>query len=476
MKKIVIAAILVVLIGGGLLVYYKTKTNGVQYKTIPIQNGSIRSTVTATGTVNAVKTVLVGTQVSGTLKELHVDFNSQVKKGQVIAEIDPASLQAQVDQARANTLAAKANVEKAKATLEDARKTRDRNRQLFSKDLIARSDLDTSEATHDSNSAQVNSVTAQVAQTEAALRFAETNLRYTKIVSPVDGIVVSRNVDIGQTVAASFQTPTLFTIAQDLTKMQIDTNIDEADIGKIKTGQDVEFSVDAYPDSTFRGIVEQIRIAPITVQNVVTYDVVIKVDNSDLKLKPGMTANVSVVVANKEKTLKIPNAALRFKLPETAGATVTARGPTSNKAGAGQPSGKPADKVDNTDVRATSPADNSGGRPARRTADGNGRPSGRPAGVDGRPSGRPTGVDGRQAMPKSAEGLPPTSQRAYPVWILENSKLRQVMVKTGISDGSFTEITSGDVREGQEVIVGLLSATTSKTSAPPSRGPGGFLH
>jgi HlyD family secretion protein len=464
MKKIVIAAIIVMLIGGGLLIFYMNKNGGVQYKTIPIQNGSVRATVTATGTVNAVKTVLVGTQVSGTLKELHVDFNSQVKKGQVIAEIDPASLQAQVDQARANTLAAKANVEKAKATLEDAKKTRDRNRQLFSKDLIARSDLDTSEATHDSNSAQVNVVTAQVAQTEAAQRFAETNLRYTKIVSPVDGIVVSRNVDVGQTVAASFQTPTLFTIAQDLTKMQIDTNIDEADIGKIKTGQDVEFSVDAYPDSTFRGIVEQIRIAPITVQNVVTYDVVIKVDNSDLKLKPGMTANVSVVVANKEKTLKTPNAALRFKLPETAGVKVSAIGST-NKTGTGQSSGRPTDKPDNGSGRAIGPTDKSGGRPAGRTADGNGRPS-----------GRPTGVDGRQTMPKLAEGLSPTSQRAYPIWILENSKPKQIMVTTGISDGSFTEITSGDVREGQEVIVGLLSTTTTNKTSNAPRGPGGFLH
>jgi HlyD family secretion protein len=466
MKKIIIAAIIVVLIGGGLLVYYKTKSGEVKYKTVPIQNGSLRATVTATGTVNAVKTVLVGTQVSGTLKELHVDFNSQVKKGQVIAEIDPASLQAQVDQARANTLAAKANVEKAKATLEDAKRTRDRNRQLFSKDLIARSDLDTSEATHDSNSAQVNSVTAQVAQTEAALRFAETNLRYTKIVSPVDGIVVSRNVDIGQTVAASFQTPTLFTIAQDLTKMQIDTNIDEADIGKIKTGQDVEFSVDAYPDSTFRGIVEQIRIAPITVQNVVTYDVVIKVDNSDLKLKPGMTANVSVVVASKEKTLKIPNAALRFKLPETAGATVSATGSANNKTGAGQPSNGPTAKSENASGRATGgAADKTGGRPAGRIADGNGRPS-----------GRPTGVDGRPAMPKPAEGLSPASQRAYPIWMLENSKPKQIMVTTGISDGSFTEITSGDVREGQEVIVGLLSTTTTNKTSNAPRGPGGFLH
>jgi HlyD family secretion protein len=463
MKKIVIGVIIVILIGGGLFVFYRSKNSAVKYKTVPIQMGSVRATVTATGTVNAVKTVLVGTQVSGTLKELHVDFNSRVKKGQVIAEIDPASLQAQVDQARANMLAAKANVEKAKATLEDSKKTRDRNRQLFSKDLIARSDLDTSEATYDSNNAQVNVVTAQVAQTEAAQRFAETNLRYTKIVSPVDGIVVSRNVDVGQTVAASFQTPTLFTIAQDLTKMQIDTNIDEADIGKIKTEQDVEFTVDAYPDSTFRGIVEQIRIAPITVQNVVTYDVVIKVDNSDLKLKPGMTANVSVVVADKEKTLKIPNAALRFKPPETAGVNVSAIGST-DKTGAGRPSGRPTDKTDNAGVRASGPTDKTGGRPAGRTANGSGRPS-----------GRPTDADRRPATLEQKMGVSPMGRKAYPIWVLENDKPKRVMVTTGISDGNFTEITSGDVREGQEVIVGSSSTTTNKTGNTPPRGPGGFF-
>jgi HlyD family secretion protein len=380
--------------------------------------------------MNAVITVLVGTQVSGTLQKLHVDFNSQVKKGQIIAEIDPATLKAQVDQARANMLAARANVEKAKATMEDSKKTRDRNKQLFSKDLIARSDLDTSEATYDSNDAQVNADMAQVAQTEAALRFAETNLRYTKIVSPVDGIVVSRNIDVGQTVAASFQTPTLFTIAQDLTKMQIDTNIDEADIGKIKTGQDVEFTVDAYPDNTFHGTVDQIRIAPITVQNVVTYDVVVKVNNGDLKLKPGMTANVSVIVASKDGVLKIPNAALRFR-----------------------PSEKdiPAAKTSSVKKTSTGPSGSSDGTSARFSGSekDNGQPSSQ------------TGKGGAQAAPKS-----------YTIWILENNKPKRAQVTIGISDGSFTEITSGDVTEGQAVITETATNTAKKNvSTSPSSSP-----
>ena len=529
MKKIVIAIIIAVLIGGGLLAYYKIKNGEVKYKTVLIQNGSLRASVTATGTVNAVKTVLVGTQVSGTLKELHVDYNSRVKKGQIIAEIDPAILQAQVDQARANVLAAKANVEKAKATLEDAKRSRDRNRQLFSKNLIAKSDLDTSEATHDSNSAQVNAAIAQVAQTEAALRFAETNLRYTKIVSPVDGIVVSRSVDVGQTVAASFQTPTLFTIAQDLTKMQIDTNIDEADIGKVITGQNVEFTVDAYPDSTFRGIVDEIRIAPITVQNVVTYDVVVKVDNSDLKLKPGMTANVSIIVASKDGVLKIPNAALRFKPSDKE--VPAAKTSSAGKSGTGSPG--PSDKATalpsiagrsdgqsplqsgKEGMRRSGPQDNSGAgladsdRPRRRFPPPEGKEGMRPArpldqagtvaqdsgksggrfppeaGKEGVRPSRPLDTatvrasrtdksDGRSAS-QAGRGVTQSAPRQYAIWILENDKLKRVMVTTGISDGSFTEITSGNAAEGQAVITGSVNTNKNNNSTSPSNRPPRFF-
>jgi HlyD family secretion protein len=418
MKKIIIASIIVVLIGTGAFIFLKSKNGAVKFKTTPVTSGPLRSTVTATGTMNAVTTVLVGTQVSGTLKKLYVDFNSKVKKGQIIAEIDPAILQAQVDQARANVLGAQANVEKAKATMEDSRRTKERNRQLFSENLIARSDLDTAETNYETNSALLGTARAQVAQTEAALRFAETNLRYTKIVSPVDGVVVSRSVDVGQTVAASFQTPTLFTIAQDLTKMQIDTSIDEADIGKIKVGQDVEFTVDAYPENTFHGIVDQIRIAPITVQNVVTYDVVIKVDNADLRLKPGMTANVIVVIVNKDSVLKIPNAALRFRPSEKDGVALSKGSADKAKK---SPSVPPA-------------ADKTGSRP----------------------SGKGGGTSG---------------QKGYTVWMLENDKPKQVQVTIGISDGSFTEVTSGDVKEGQEVIVESLAKNTKANNNQQQSAP-----
>ena len=386
-KKLIIAAIiLVLLIAGGILALLKNGNNGPKFKTAPVARGDIMATVTATGTMNAVTTVLVGTQVSGMIKKLHADFNSRVTKGQVIAEIDPATFQAQVDQAGANLLQARAAVEKSKATLADAKRIRNRNKELYSRNLIARADLDTSEATHDANEAQVAADTAQVAQNEALLRLAETNLRYTKIVSPVDGTVVSRNVDVGQTVAASFQTPTLFTIAQDLTKMQIDTNVDEADIGRIGVGQDAKFTVDAYPESTFRGTAGQVRIAPIIVQNVVTYDVVITVDNTDMKLKPGMTANVSIIVDTKKNVLKVPNGALRF-------------------------------------------------RPTEKTTAG------------------------------------PTAQKGPGVWIEENGKPKRVPIKPGISDGTFTEILSGDLKDGQPVFVEALSKQTQKGASSQSGVP-----
>ena len=292
-----------------------------------VERGEVDLIVTATGTINPVINVLVGSQVSGTIKALYADFNSQVKEGQVIAQIDPAIFQAQVDQAKANVLNtqanllnAQANLVKAEVAVVDAKRNLDRNKPLLERQVIAQATLDTAQVNYDTAvaqievaKAQVDSSKAQVEQAKAALNLAETNLRYATIRSPVNGTVISRNVDVGQTVAASLQAPTLFTIAKDLTKMQVDTNVSEADVGRITVGQDATFTVDAYPGRIFRGKVSEIRIAPIIVQNVVTYDVVIQVDNKDLKLKPGMTANVSVMIAHREGVLKIPNAALRFR-------------------------------------------------------------------------------------------------------------------------------------------------------------------
>jgi HlyD family secretion protein len=393
MKKILVCILIAAVVGLGTWFLVKKEENGLKYKTEKIHRGNIEAMVTATGSVNAVTTVLVGTQVSGTIKDLHVDFNSPVKKGQLLAQIDPATFQAQVDQARANLLSSEANLKKNEAALFDARRTFDRNKTLLTKNFISQSDLDASETAVQTAMAQVDAAKAQVLQSRAALNQAETNLRYTRILSPVDGTVISRNIDVGQTVAASFQTPTLFTIAEDLTKMQIDTSVDEADIGQAKVGQEVRFTVDAYPDTNFSGLVSEIRNAPVTVQNVVTYDVVVQVSNADLKLKPGMTANVSIITSRKQGVLLVPNSALRFK-PQEKGGEATGQ--------------------------------------SKRTSDIKG-----PA-----------------------------------VWILENKQPKQIGVAIGISDGSFTEIVSKDLREGQEIIVATLGQNEQKQTAPTPR----FFH
>ncbi|MEK7272043.1 MAG: efflux RND transporter periplasmic adaptor subunit [Nitrospirota bacterium] len=371
MKKIMIIVICAAVLGIAAWMLFKNGSDEPKFKTEKVIRGDIQAAVTASGTVNPVTTVLVGTQVSGTVKNIYADFNSPVKKGQLIAQIDPAVFEAQEEQARANLLSAMANLEKSEATLLDAKRIMERNKKLFAENFISKNDLDTSETNYETAKAQVSASKAQVAQAEATLKIAETNLRYTRILSPVDGIVVSRNVDVGQTVAASFQTPTLFTIAQDLTKMQIDTNVDEADIGKVSAGQNVEFNVDAYPDITFKGKVSQVRNAPITIQNVVTYDVVIKVDNPELQLKPGMTANVSIVLSIKKDVLKISNAALRFS----------------------------------PDVKDKSR----------------------------------------------------TQQKGRGVWIIENKTLKRILVAVGISDGNYSELLSGEIREGQEIIAESLT-------------------
>jgi len=280
-----------------------------------VQRRTVESRVTATGTLSALVTVQVGSQVSGRIQEILVDYNSPVKKGQVIAKIDPQLLQAALERAKANLLSARANVQRARVEAENARRQAERAKTLRAQQFIAQQDLDTAEATAQSAQAQVTSAEASLAQAQAALNEAEVNVRYTTIVSPTDGIVISRSVDVGQTVAASLQTPTLFTIAEDLAKMQVDTSVSESDVGRLKDGMPTTFTVDAWPGQNFDGVIRQIRNAAQTVQNVVTYDAVIDVKNPDMKLKPGMTANVNITTARGEDVLTVPNAALRFRPP-----------------------------------------------------------------------------------------------------------------------------------------------------------------
>jgi HlyD family secretion protein len=385
-KKIIMGSAVVLVIVVIAILAFGRKGSGPEFRTDQVTRGDIQQTVTATGTVNAVTTVQVGTQVSGTIKTLYVDFNSRVKKGQIITQIDPSTFESQVLQAKANLFSSQANLEKAEATIVNDKRTYDRNKELLSKKLIAQSDLDTAETTCQTDKALVDVAKAQIEQAKASLDYAKQNLEYTKILSPVDGVVISRNIDVGQTVAASFQTPTLFTIAQDLTKMQIDTNVAESDIGVVKVGQDVEFTVDAYTDTTFKGKVWQIRQAPIIVQNVVTYDVVIQVNNRDLKLMPGMTANVSIIITMRHDVVRITNAALRFRFSE-----------------------KPAGSVASAGAEKKGPV----------------------------------------------------------VWVLENGKPKRFSVTPGISDGNYTEVVSGDLKEGQQLIVEVLRKSKGPSTTTP---------
>lgn len=316
LKKLLLLAIFAG-IGYGTYIYFiyeEPVTYGLT--TSPITRGDILSTVTATGELNAISVVEIGTQVSGRVQEIYVDFNSQVKAGQLIALIDPSVSQLTLRESEASLAVYQASVNSAQASLADAERKLARNRELFARKLIARSEVDTSETDVSMKRASLQEARSRVVQGKAALERARTNLNYTRITSPVNGVVIDKKVEAGQTVAASYQTPTLFKVAEDLTRMKIETKVDEADIGTVKEGQDVTFRVDAFPDEVFAGKVVQVRIAPNTSDNVVTYTVIIHVDNPELKLKPGMTANVSIETAKAANVLRIPVAALRFTPPE----------------------------------------------------------------------------------------------------------------------------------------------------------------
>ena len=473
MKRRILWIILVLVLAGGLTAgYFYTQGVGSKppFRTVPATRGSVTAAISATGTLNAVITVLVGSQVSGQVKELYADFNSQVKKDQVIARIDPEIFEAKVNQAKAQVDSAKAavlnqraSVERAKADLGNARAAqavaraqtakgqvsvvdtqRDlgRKRDLRLKGFIAQADEDAAQAVYDSSlaqhdankaqeqaqeagvrsaeaalkvtEAQLLSAVAQVGQNEAGLRQTQLDLEHTIIRAPVDGVVVSRTVDVGQTVAASLQAPTLFTIAQDLTKMQVDTNVDEADVSRVKVGLRASFTVDSFPGQLFTGEIVQIRKAPQVVQNVVTYDVVVSAQNTDQKLLPGMTANVRIVTERKEDVLRVPNAALRFR-----------------------PAGIEVDRTQR-----------SGGGP------GGGGPGG----------GSPTG--GRGAPGSARGGGPGLPGRVFIVGA--DGKPEAVQIRLGITDGTNTEVVEGPLQDKQEVIVG---ATTSPRPAAAPPGP-----
>ena len=317
MKKLIVFVVLLAALGTGGWAYYQNRTRPEPtVTTVPVSRGEVVERVQATGTLEAVTTVTVGTQVSGVVQELYADFNSIVRKGQVIARLDPSILQVQIESQKANVVRAEADLERLHVALADAQQKYDRAKAMFAKELVPKTDYEAAELAVKSADAQIKSSEASLTQSKASLNQATVNLGYTVITSPIDGIVISRNVEPGQTVASSMNAPTLFIIAADLTKMQVVANIDESDVGRMRPGQVVSFRVDAYPTDTFVGAVEQVRLQPAVVQNVVVYSTVIAVPNPQLKLKPGMTATVGIEIARRNNVVRVPTAAVRFRPTE----------------------------------------------------------------------------------------------------------------------------------------------------------------
>jgi HlyD family secretion protein len=416
-KGVVLTIVALLLCAGATYGFWRYNYNAKEspYVTTAVRRATITQVVSSTGTLQAVVTVQVGSQVSGTIDKLFANFNSKVKAGDIVAQLNQDKFRAAVDQAQANLLAAQSNLAKAKVTVADAKRTLERSKELKARDLIAQSEFDSAQTAYDAAVAQLEVNKAQAAQAQAQLNQVKVDLANTVIRSPVDGIVISRNVDVGQTVAASLQAPTLFTIANDLSRMEVHTSVDEADVGNVWEGQEVTFTVDAFPARRFRGQVYQVRNAPVNVQGVVTYNAVVRIDNKELLLKPGMTANVQFLVSRKEDVLAIPNMAIRFKPPDLKDeAQELLR----------QEQSRVAPRVG---ARRTSRAGGSGG---------------------------------------GGRGGP----RQVTVYVLRDSKAQPLDVQLGITDGSRTEVREGELNENDAVIIGM-STSASNSSQPGVANP-----
>ncbi len=442
MKKAywIIFAIVIVVAAVAVWMIIGQKKNGiVEYRTAKVEKGDIQVTVRASGTLQAVTTVLVGTQVSGIIKKIYVDFNSVVKEGQVIAVLDTILLAQAVEDA-------KASLRKSDIQVNQSKRDFDRTKVLFEQKVMAQADYDLALTTYET--AVANAISSQ-----SALSRAKINLRYATIVAPISGVVVSRAVDVGQTVASSFSTPTMFTIANDLTKMQVQANIDEGDIGKIQVDQAVKFTVDAHPDLTFDGTVRQVRLQPVVTQNVVNYTVIVDVPNPDLKLLPGMTANITVMVQEEKGVLKIPSTALRFSPPQEYLDALEKNLPDSirkKRAMWGGGGGR---------------HDGSGGGAGNGTGGGSGR------GMADRQQGTagggmmPGGASGGSGSMQGMAGGENRQRRGNfgMIWIKVGDSIKPRRVRTGITDGLNTEIR-GRIEEGEDVVLSMTTAQTSQAS------------
>jgi len=438
-KKIIWIIVALVVITGailGLTVFKNGKNGKVEYRTEVVGKGDIEALVVTSGTLNPIETVDVGAQVSGKIEKLSADFNTVVTKGQIVAELDQEPLRMKIDQNEANYKSRVASLERSKVSLQTAQKAFERAKSLFAKELISIEEMDASEAAYLNAKSDLVSSEASLAQAKSTLDLSKVDLGYAVIRAPVDGVVITRKVNIGQTIQSSYQAPILFQIATDLTKMKVECSVDESDIGKVKEGQKVRFTVEAYPNDTFNGIVQQVRFSPETVSNVVTYTTIVNVDNPEKKLLPGMTATVSIIVGEARDVLRVSNAALRFTPNLSAEELQAAQKESMDRmiaqrqAQGGQP-GAPA---------AAGPAPSATGA----------RPEGQ-AGQGQRGFNRQAGGQARQQIPR--------------VWMMDaNGKPKMLILRTGVTDTSYTEILRSELKEGDVILAGTQAGTAAASA------------
>lgn len=477
--------------------YVKVEIPPIAYQTEPAARGRVTSTVTASGTLSPVKTVEVGSQVSGRIIELMADFNSQVKKGDVIARIDASLLESDKARSKANLMSAKASLTRAVADRNNAKVMLERSRKLASSGVASEQEVDTALLAYTTAKASVETAQAAVSVAQAAIETAAVNLEYTTIVSPIDGVVISRDVSVGQTVAASLSAPKLFLIAEDLRAMEVHTSVAESDVGALKPDMKVNFTVDAYPNERFRGIVQQIRNASTTTQNVVTYDAVVRVDNDQLKLRPGMTASVTFIVEDRRDALLVPNTALRFTPSDPAIAALAPPPPAGEGRGGGRRRGglddaaeaKPeetkAEETKPEETKAdTKPGDAKSGDTKADAKSGDTKSGDAKSGdikadaksgdtkaadvkpEDGVPADAKT--EGRRGRGGGGRGAASTTRT---VWVLVDGQPRPATIKIGITDGSNTEVTEGELTEGALVILSQSGGVEASKAATPTKSP-----
>jgi HlyD family secretion protein len=452
-KKIIWIIVVLVIVAGailGLTVFRNGKNGEIKYKTETLARGDIEALVVTSGTLNPIEIVDVGAQVSGKIEKLYADFNSPVTKGQIVAELDQEPLKMKIDQNEANFKSRMASLERSKVNLSQAEKGYERAKALFAKALLSIEEIEASEAAYLGAKSDLISAEASLAQAKSTLDLSKVDLAYAVIRAPVDGVIITRKVNVGQTLQSNYAAPVLFQVATDLTKMKVECSVDESDIGKVKEGQKVRFTVEAYQNETFNGIVQQVRFSPETVQNVVTYTTIVNVENPEKKLLPGMTATVSIIVGEAKGVLRVSNAALRFT-----------------------PNLSPEELVKMAQEmrdRMMAQRQAQGGQPGA-AAPGGAAPSG--TGGQGMPRGEGQGgpaMASRQGgMPGGAEGQAGrVRQQAPRVWLLDkDGKLKMSFLRTGVSDTSYSEILRGELKEGDVVITGTETPANRAAANQP---------